>query len=654
MSFNWYYSYLLWIHKITDMNIRYRADVDGLRALAVLLVFAYHLKLSIFSGGFVGVDVFFVISGFLITGIVIRSIDDNKFSFLEFFNRRIKRIVPNVFVVATFTLLVGWFVLLPNDYAALINSYFSTSIYAANFYFWDVTGAYFSSSSDEMPLLHMWSLAVEEQFYFVWPVILFAWAKLSKGKHLGLIALALAVISFAISQYVAKLDSGFAYYMLHTRSGGLLLGASLALMHRDYEAVRKFNSWAVVVVGAVFIIYSAVSIDSFSTFPGVNSAIPSLGAFMIIAGGSGFKSNFASKILSSKPVVWTGLISFSVYLWHWPFIAYATYLGVLDYWYVKVSIFILTLILSALSLKLIENPIRKSNIVFYKSFISINLTFIVLSLVAMILSSQTRGFEFRFNDKELSLGKIDVKYPGLDEGWCQVTAEGVKGIKYDESMSHCYIGDKSSKNEVLYFGDSNAGHYGPFIDELARRAGVKVWQLSTSSCYPDRYERGEGENPEVCKKFRGIVEREVSAKHFDTIIIGNRWAREYGTLGYKTADFRKWLEFYSTHAKKVILLAQMPEWAVDPAACYRRGTCNMNTSFTSLKSGPESMLRLREAAGHYKNVVIIDPAYLIQKDGKYTPFAMGYLMYHDSGHVSIKGMKWVAYNYLKDHNNPLK
>ncbi|MRT11588.1 acyltransferase family protein [Enterobacteriaceae bacterium RIT711] len=636
-----------------DMNLRYRSDIDGLRALAVLLVFAYHLKLSIISGGFVGVDVFFVISGFLITGIVIRSLDNGVFSFAEFFNRRIKRIVPNVLLVATCTIIAGYFMLLPNDYASLISSYFYTSIYAANFYFWDVTGAYFSASSDEMPLLHMWSLAVEEQFYFIWPIILFVSFRLFKGRHLGVVAIVLAIISFTISQHIAKNDAGFAYYMIHTRSGGLLLGAALSLMHRDYKQAREFNSSIAVVVGTAMIIWSALTIDATSLFPGVNSAIPSIGAFLVIAGGSGFKNNFASKIYSLKPVVWMGLISFSVYLWHWPFIAFSTYLGILDDTPVKAFIFMVTILLSIGSLKLVENPVRKSELSFIKSFAIINISFVALAALLMLGANFTKGFEYRFNDKALSLGKVDVKYPGLDEGWCQVTAEGVKGIRYQESMAHCYIGDKASKNEAIYFGDSNAGHFGPFIDELARKAGVKVRQLSTSSCYPDRAERGDGENPEVCMKFRGIVDREISANKYDTIIIGNRWARNYGPLAYKTADFAKWLEFYSTHAKKVILLAQMPEWGVDPAACFRRGTCNMSTSFTPDKSGPEATKRIKEAASHYKNVEVVDPSYLIQKDGKYTPFAMGYLMYHDSGHVSIKGMKWVAYNYLTDHSNPL-
>ena len=636
------------------MNIRYRADVDGLRALAVLLVFAYHLKMPFLTGGFVGVDVFFVISGFLITGIVIRAIDDGKFSFLDFFNRRIKRIVPNVFVVSVCALIAGWFILLPNDYDSFIKSLVSTSIYAANIFFWKETGAYFASSSEEMPLLHMWSLAVEEQYYFLWPLALFIAFRLFKGKWLGVLALLCSVAAFAVSEHMAINYAGFSYYMLPTRAGGLLLGSALALLHREHKGVREFNSWVMVLLGTVLIIWSSVHIDSGSTFPGINSAIPSLGAFLVIAGGSGFKNNYISRLYSAKPVVWIGLISFSIYLWHWPFIAFATYLDMLDEQHVKLSIFLITIALSWASLKLIENPIRKSKIGFWKSFFIINISFVVISLVALYASTQTNGFESRFNGSALNVGKLDVKYAGIDEGWCHVSAEGVSGIAFNPEMANCYIGDKTASKEALYIGDSNAGHYGPFVDEMARRARFKVRQLSTSSCYPTREVKEAGENPEVCENFRRIIDGEINTKKYDTIIIANRWARDDRHMSFKKTDFKQMLEFYASHAKHVIVMDQMPEWWVNPATCFERGTCDMNTNFKLAPGLDESRQKIADAVSAYKNVVLVDPYYLMKKDGVYTPFAMGYPMYHDTGHLSIRGMKWVANMYLKDHQNPLK
>ncbi|MCP2005212.1 UNVERIFIED_ORG: peptidoglycan/LPS O-acetylase OafA/YrhL [Buttiauxella agrestis ATCC 33320] len=632
------------------MNLRYRSDIDGLRALAVMLVFLYHLKIEAFSGGFVGVDVFFVISGFLITGIVIRSIDDKSFSLLDFFNRRIKRIVPNVFVVSTCSVIAGWFLLMPADYAPLIGSYLYTSIYAANFYFWDVTGAYFSSSSEEMPLLHMWSLAVEEQFYFIWPILLIALAKAFKGKHLGLIAAILAVVSFALSQHIAVNDTGFAYYMLHTRSGGLLLGAALALMHRDYEWARNFNSLIAVLAGTALIIWSSLTITPASVFPGINSAIPSVGALLIIAGGSGFKHNIASKIYSLKPVVWLGLISFSVYLWHWPFIAYSNYLGILDSWKVKAAILAATIILSYISLKCIENPTRKSSLTFRQSFIRINIAFVAVALIAYYACSYTNGFDGR----KISAENADVSYPGIDNGWCHVRADGRKGIEFTDELANCYIGDLSSKRLAIYVGDSNAGHYSPFVDEMGKQAGVKIKQLSTSSCWPTMDESPFGENPEVCQKFRQISKKEISSGEYEYIIVGNNWERAAPYYSYKTFDYKSLFDFYSSHAKKVILLAQMPEWKKDPATCYQRKQCGTEDTIPMIPDLPVAGEILRNEARKYKNIFIVDPSYLMKKNGKYTPFAMGSLMYHDAGHVSIRGMKWVSYRYLKDNTNPIR
>ncbi|SKC22461.1 Peptidoglycan/LPS O-acetylase OafA/YrhL, contains acyltransferase and SGNH-hydrolase domains [Kosakonia radicincitans] len=635
------------------MNVRYRADIDGLRALAVLLVFAYHLRLPFFTGGFIGVDVFFVISGFLITGIVVRSIDEGKFSFADFFNRRIKRIVPNVLLVTICTLIAGWFILLPNDYASLIDSSLFTSIYAANFFFWYVTGAYFSSASDEMPLLHMWSLAVEEQFYFVWPLILIVLCKLFKGKHLGIFSVALAVISFAISQHITITDAGYAYYMIHTRSGGLLLGSALALMHRDYKVARNFNSSVAVIIGTAMIFWSAISIDSTSTFPGINSAIPSLGAFLVIAGGSGFRSNIASRIYSIKPVVWVGLISFSIYLWHWPLIAFANYIGCLDSVYVKAIIFIFTMILSFSTLKIIEIPIRRSKLEFLKSLIFFNIIFIIITVAAFVASNITNGFERRFTDKSLYLIKDDIKYAGMDEGWCHVSAEGVKGIKFTNKLANCYIGDKKSQKLALYIGDSHAGHFGPFVDEMAKEAKVKVKQLSTSSCFPTNDIKPFGENPDVCLNFRKLIPKEVESNKYDIIIIANRWERDDANDSYKRTDYNKMMSYYAAHTKKLVIMQQMPEFITNPFTCYERKQCNAETVFKPVPGMVESRLKIEAALSKLPNTVSVDPSYLIKRNGNYSPFAMGSLMYHDTGHMSIRAMKWTYFMYRKDNPNPL-
>ncbi|WP_421240173.1 acyltransferase family protein [Aeromonas enteropelogenes] len=632
---------------------RYRADIDGLRAIAVILVFLYHLKCGILSGGFVGVDVFFVISGYLITGIIIRKLYSNEFSISDFLNRRIKRIIPNVFLISIVTIISGYFILLPNDYSALIYSFFYTSIYSANIYFLNATGAYFSSSSNEMPLLHMWSLAVEEQFYFIWPLLLIALFKTLKGKHLGLLAIFMAIISFVVSNIISQNDSGYAYYIFYTRSGGLLLGAALALLQRDYKIINKFNSKVASIVGLVFILYPAINLTNEDIYPGFNSLLPCLGAFLLIASGTGNKRNFITSLLSSKLFVWVGGLSFSIYLWHWPLIAFSHYLDIIDDIKTKVTILIATVILSYISHKIIENPIRRSSLSFIKSFFVINVSFIITASFIVYLSNVTGGFDYRFKDQALNIGKVDVRYAGLDEGWCHVSSEARQNIQFTNELASCFIGSKSGSKSAIYIGDSNAGHYAPFVDEIARQAGVKVKQLSTSSCWPTLTPIAWGENADLCKKFRELAISDIASKKYDYVIVANNWERDNKFYSYKNEDFHSLFKFYSQNAKKVIVLAQMPEWDKDPAACFKRGQCNVLDKFNTLQGMNEANDKLKLAAKDFNNIEVIDPSYTLIKDGMYTPFAMGSVMYHDFGHVSIRGMKWVTFKYLKDNNNPL-
>lgn len=576
---------------------------------------------------------------------------------MDFFNRRIKRIIPNVFFVSSITLLLSWFILLPNDFANVIESYLYTSLYLANFFFMYSTSGYFSSSSDEMPLLHMWSLSVEEQYYFIWPFLLLMIINFFNKKHIGFILLFLSILSFLYSEYMITKDQTFSYYMLPSRAGGLLLGSSIALFQNFNNKLLNINSSLVTLIGIILIILSSIMINDGSRFPGIISSIPCIGAILVIIGGTSeinVKKNVISRMIGIKPISFLGMLSFSIYLWHWPLISLSNYLNIKLEPLVILIIVISTIIFSYISLKLIENPIRKSKSNFIKSLIIYNILFIIIGFGLNVTSKKTNGFDFRFDNKMLEIGKFDVSYAGLDTGWCHVSAEGLSGIKFTNELANCFIGDKSATQQALYIGDSTAGHYGPFVDEMAREAKIKVRQLSTSSCYPTTEVKGEGENHDVCKNFREIIMKEVSSNKYDIIILSNRWVRDNSITSYKSSYINDIFSFYSKHAKKIIVLSQLQEWDIDPATCIARKTCNMNDKFNVLESIDKARLKLKDSINKFDNIILVDPYYLLMKDGVYTPFAMGYPMYHDKGHLSIKGMKWIAYRYLKDNKNPLK
>lgn len=313
-------------------DLTYRADIDGLRALAVLAVLGFHGFPNTIKGGFIGVDIFFVISGFLISTLILKGLNNHNFSFTEFYLRRTKRIFPSLILILSFCLVLGWFTLWVNEYKQLGKHIASSASFISNYIYWGEAG-YFDSDPESKPLLHLWSLAIEEQFYILWPVLLwFCW---KRGLNLLTILLSLSALSFIFNILWSYSDRTAAFYSLQTRAWELLLGGTLAWLEIYYGGVwlkrlifsspKNFPSKLVnnllSVLGCVLIIFALVKVTSTNVFPGYWALFPALGSALIIAGGS--KAWFNRNILSHPIAVWFGLISFPLYLWHWPLLFFA-------------------------------------------------------------------------------------------------------------------------------------------------------------------------------------------------------------------------------------------------------------------------------------------------------------------------------------------
>ncbi|WP_420587368.1 acyltransferase family protein [Ruegeria sp.] len=293
----------------------YRPDIDGLRAVAVVPVVLHHAGFAGVPGGFVGVDIFFVISGFLITTILAREIRDGQFSILSFYERRARRILPALFVVLAACLAVGWFLLLPNQYGNLAVSVGATLLFASNIWFWMDAGDYFGHGIEFAPLLHTWSLAVEEQFYLFFPLLLWALSRASMRVWIRVIVL-ISLVSLALSMYATTAHPVANFYLTPTRIWELGIGALLAV--GAFPALRRPAAVeAVALIGAVLIIGSILLISDHTPFPGITAIPPCLGAAFLIWAGMYGRSMIA-RFLTLRPVVWIGLISYSLNLWHWP------------------------------------------------------------------------------------------------------------------------------------------------------------------------------------------------------------------------------------------------------------------------------------------------------------------------------------------------
>lgn len=304
------------IMDVTSKSQSYRADIDGIRALAVLAVVIYHAVPEWIPGGFTGVDIFFVISGYLITKIIFSEISESKFSFVNFYLRRIRRIFPALIITLALCLAYGWLILLPIEYQQLGLHAAASSVCIQNFLFWKESG-YFDSAANLKPLLHLWSLAVEEQFYIFFPPLLLLITR-SKKFIIGILFV-LIIASFAANVVMSYQNRASDFFITTYRAWELLAGCVLAVWHlgKRPEKIRHAN--LVSSIGAFLIIIGIVAIDKNDPFPGWRAVFPVLGAALLIRGGSAWINR---KILSHPVAVWVGLISYPLYLFHWPIISY--------------------------------------------------------------------------------------------------------------------------------------------------------------------------------------------------------------------------------------------------------------------------------------------------------------------------------------------
>ncbi|WP_173955117.1 acyltransferase family protein [Polynucleobacter tropicus] len=452
-------------------HLKYRPDIDGLRALAILFVVIYHAFPSVIPGGFIGVDIFFVISGFLISTIIYTQLASNRFSFVGFYIRRIKRIFPALFVVLAFCFAFGWFNLLADEFSQLGLHIAGGAGFIANLVLWNESG-YFDNASDTKPLLHLWSLGIEEQFYFFWPILIcLAWRKKINLLWVGLIV---GVISFAINVYEVHHQLHFtaAFYSPVTRFWELMIGAILAYIALNQKTMldrlkasnislsqARINHW-ISIGGAVFLLVGIFQINKNSPFPGFLALLPTLGAALLIAAGE--RAWLNRVVLSNRLLVWIGLISFPLYLWHWPLLSFAHILqGKMPSAEIRSLVLLTSIVLSALTYYCIEKPIRTNQ--FNKLKASILLVLLIVIGYIGFNTYQRDGLTFRLNQIQFRLPPIlqalSVKDPsasGLDIGPpkidCSLSKLGAP------AGAICFTKEELQKPALFLWGDSYAAH----------------------------------------------------------------------------------------------------------------------------------------------------------------------------------------------------
>ena len=452
-------------HQSAIRYMNYRPEIDGLRALAVLPVILFHAGFEAFGGGFVGVDVFFVISGYLITTIIITELDEGKFSLVNFYERRARRILPALFFVMAVSLLFAWLWLYPADLKQFGGSMAAVSVFASNVFFYVSGNGYFRTATEHIPLLHTWSLAVEEQYYLIFPVFLMlAWRIGIKWIHV--ILAAVFVISLGLAQWAADNNIRMAsYYLLPTRGWELLIGvfAAFYLKHHKLSESQSVNQ-ALSLLGLGMVVYSIFALDETTPFPSVYALIPTLGTCLLIL--CAVPNTLVHSMLSIKPIVGIGLISYSTYLWHVPlfvFTRHALFLQHLSSFQVYVLI-ALSLALAWFSWRFVEKPFRNKLIIDRKQIF----TFSIAGTVAFIavgsmlyLSNGLSVSKYAGIDQKLrKIGVVEFEHNNskhVGPSWellNDITGDPTYQIYNDVDREH-YIGEnKGNKKRLLIVGNS--------------------------------------------------------------------------------------------------------------------------------------------------------------------------------------------------------
>jgi peptidoglycan/LPS O-acetylase OafA/YrhL len=495
---------------------KYRPDIDGLRALAVLSVLFFHANVAGFSGGFVGVDVFFVISGYLITSIISHDIALGRFSFVSFYERRIRRIFPALFAVVFFSILAAGIFFAPKDFADFGRSLLAMTFFVSNVFFKREAGTgYFDRGSDSQPLLHTWSLSVEEQFYLFLPTVLILLARWAKGRRIEYLWLGV-IVSFLINVWATRYRPQSAFYILIPRTWELLIGALLALKAVPVLKRRVFRE--ITGLSGLGLILLAVSVfTTDTTFPGLRALVPCLGAWLIIYAGQNGAS-FVSAILSWRPVVFIGVISYSLYLWHWPIIVFSKYFsaGTLSAQQTAIVV-ILSLVMGFISFEFIESPFRGGGSPFTRRQIfSFAFGASVLSAAVGFMIYSHQGFSGRYSDatKQLVLRNADRK-----NDYQEVCANWRKHFNSIDDIQFCNIGSQLSK-KIMFWGDSHVQQLYPLVRKLHDRGELGnhgVVFAIAAGCPPTEHMNGNGFH---CDSFTHFALMRAEEEDIDTVFIG--------------------------------------------------------------------------------------------------------------------------------------
>jgi peptidoglycan/LPS O-acetylase OafA/YrhL len=661
------------LSRAPDSHLPYRADVDGLRAVAVLAVVVFHAFPGRVHGGFVGVDIFFVISGFLISGIVFRSLQTGRFRFADFYARRARRIFPALLIVLIGTLLFGWIALLSDEYERLGKHVAGGAGFVSNWLSWNEAG-YFDAAAELKPLLHLWSLGIEEQFYLIWPpLVLLAWRR---GRVPVLIAM-LLVIPFALNVWKVHGNAETAFYLPFTRFWELMVGGALAWISRSRAKLTGTAADVTAASGLVLIGISIVLLGREKAFPGWWALLPTAGAFLTIVAG---ERAWANRVLLANPIaVWFGLISYPLYLWHWPLLSFARILSAdLPTWRTKLVLIASSVVLAWLTYWFVERPVRAAK----------RTRALPLALAGSLAVVGLGGLVV------YALQGVPSRFPGFSNQVAQLQWRFLKNhacerrfrFSHERSWWSCLLSTDSPPT-VLLLGSSHANHLYPGLAE--RRELSRQSLLSLGACDPvDRltFRSSEPNTVSACLNgenltgnafIQGIVSASPSIRYallgaswpsfgddgaLEAFADGSRWhIDETDGRDEKRSEFERYLAGLSRYVSflegrhiSVILAFDTPLLAYDPRDCLDirpfpkrpRKDCLIPRDAELARQRSFRRLAAQLVASH-PTVKIFDPLPTFCGPAVCEMVRGGEVLMRDQNHLSVAGSRVFAESFVQ-------
>jgi peptidoglycan/LPS O-acetylase OafA/YrhL len=616
-------------------HLTYRADIDGLRAVAVLLVVVYHAFPNALPGGFIGVDIFFIISGYLISTLLFQGIKSGSFNIFDFYARRIRRIFPALGIVLLATGVFGWFSLRADEFSQLGKHIAAGAGFVSNLVLWSESG-YFDNAAETKPLLHLWSLGIEEQFYFFFPIVL--WLTWKFGKSLIRTTIVIAILSFGWNLFQYKNDTTALFYSPQTRFWELMIGSILAYVTLNSRGKNLLSSSSNKanrrsLLGSLLIVAGIIFAGRAFAFPGAWALFPTLGAALIISAGP---ASFLNRhFLSNKAMVGIGLISYPLYLWHWPLLTYARIVeGRTPTAGVRALCLLASLILAYLTYRILERRLR------FHSKQTLMTTLLALTVglvgVAGFTTYRADGFEGRPVDLR------EVKYEGdldhadfheyVKQNFFPCTPKSVfqRAEKWGD-IKRCYQSHEDKPIDTVLLGDSHAEHLFIGLAESLPKKNVAFYILNGMSVTS---------NP----AFDIIFEAIDSNQNISQVIITTLW----GLRQVPVPDMIDTVRFLQGSSKKVFITDDVPDFTFFPWLCKFEGQCTEPASSFAKRYATYSP-RLRDVVDSVSGIEMIYTSRYLCSSKVCKMGDDGELYYRDPNHLSIPGSQFVGAEMVRQH-----